>query len=65
MDKCLAEIKLHLPEELKRDLQDWADQHDRKTSEAIRVILEDFMYGSKRRLCAGETRVAERGEASR
>lgn len=45
MEKCLTEIKLHVPEKLKRDLQDLADFEDRKTSELIRVILEGCLYG--------------------
>lgn len=50
-EKCLSEMKIHMPESLKRDLQDLADQSDRKTSELVRVVLEDFMYGAQRRLC--------------
>jgi hypothetical protein len=35
MDKCLDEIKLHLPEDMKRDIQDFAMDDDRKVSEWI------------------------------
>ena len=40
MDKCLEEIKLHLPEDLKRDIQDFAMEDDRKVSEWIRHQLQ-------------------------
>jgi len=40
MDKCLDEIKLHLPEDMKRDIQDLAMIDDRKVSEWIRYQLQ-------------------------
>ncbi len=40
MDKCLDEIKLHLPEEMKRTIQDLAMEDDRKVSEWIRHQLQ-------------------------
>ena len=61
-EKCLAEIKLHVPERLKRDLQDLADHEDRKTSELIRVILEGYLYGAQRKLCRTESEGSSRGE---
>jgi hypothetical protein len=36
MSKCLEDIKLHLDEALKRDIQDLAMEDDRKVSEWIR-----------------------------
>lgn len=60
MEKCLAEIKLHLPEGIKRDLQDLAAQEDRKLSELIRVVLEDFLYGAQRHLCRADDPGAKR-----
>ncbi|MDS4026103.1 MAG: hypothetical protein RKO25_03795 [Candidatus Contendobacter sp.] len=48
--KCLESIKLHLPEELKRDLQDLAMQDDRPVSEYIRVVLVQHVYGAKAKL---------------
>ena len=62
MEKCLAEIKLHVPEKLKRDLQDLADFEDRKTSELIRVILEGYLYGAQRKLCRPTSEGADRDE---
>jgi hypothetical protein len=43
MDKCIDEIKLHLPEALKRDIQDAAMQDDRKVSEWIRHELQTLI----------------------
>lgn len=40
-EKCLESIRVHLPESLKRDLQDMAMQQDRALSEMIRYALED------------------------
>ncbi len=48
--KCLESIKLHLPEELKRDLQDLAMQEERAVSEYIRVVLQLHVYGAKAKL---------------
>lgn len=48
--KCLESIKLHLPETLKRDLQDLAMQEDRPVSEYIRVALVQHVYGAKTKL---------------
>lgn len=48
--KCLESIKLHLPEDLKRDLQDLAMQDDRPVSEYIRVVLQLHVYGAKAKL---------------
>lgn len=36
MNKCLDHIKLHLDEDLKRDIQDLAMEDDRKVSEWVR-----------------------------
>jgi metal-responsive CopG/Arc/MetJ family transcriptional regulator len=52
-EKCLEAIKLHLPETLKQKLQDLAMREDRKVSEFIRVILEDYVYGKGRHLKGG------------
>jgi len=48
--KCLESIKLHLPEDLKRDLQDLAMQDDRPVSEYIRAVLVQHVYGAKAKL---------------
>lgn len=48
--KCLESIKLHLPEDLKRDLQDLAMQDDRPVSEYIRTVLTQHVYGAKAKL---------------
>lgn len=48
--KCLESIKLHLPEDLKRDLQDLAMQEERAVSEYIRVVLQLHTYGAKAKL---------------
>ena len=50
IQKCLESIKLHLPETLKRDLQDLAMQEDRPVSEYIRVVLAQHVYGAKTKL---------------
>ena len=54
-DKCLESIRLNLPEQLKKDLQDLAAQEDRAVSETIRLILEDRLYGLARKLCHPES----------
>lgn len=41
--KCLESIKLHLPEELKRDLQDLVMQDERS-------VLSAHVYGAKDRM---------------
>jgi Leu/Phe-tRNA-protein transferase len=43
MDKCLTEIKLHLPEDLKQAIQDAAMEDDRKVSEWIRHELRTLI----------------------
>jgi hypothetical protein len=48
VDKCLDSIKLHLPDGLKRDLQDLALADDRAVSEYIRHVLFAHVYGAKR-----------------
>jgi len=47
MDKCLDSIKLHLPEDLKRDVQDLAMASDRSVSEYIRHWLTLHVYGAR------------------
>lgn len=53
-EKNLESIRLNLPEQLKKDLQDLAAQEDRAVSETIRRILEDRLYGLARTLCHPE-----------
>lgn len=53
--KCLESIKLHLPEDLKRDLQDLAMQDERGVSEYIRFVLLLHVYGAKDRLTRTRT----------
>lgn len=45
MNKSTESIKLHLPEQLKRDVQDAAMSDDRKVSEWIRHVLALHLYG--------------------
>jgi hypothetical protein len=47
MNKATEAIKLHLPERLKRDIQDAAMIDDRKVSEWIRHVLSLHLYGVK------------------
>ena len=47
MTKSSEAIKLHLPERLKRDIQDAAMADDRKVSEWIRHVLALHLYGVK------------------
>jgi hypothetical protein len=47
MNKATEAIKLHLPERLKRDIQDAAMADDRKVSEWIRHVLALHLYGVK------------------
>jgi len=44
-EKSLETITLHLPESLKRDLQDLALAEDRSVSEYIRHELSAIVYG--------------------
>ena len=43
--KSTEAIKLHLPDQLKRDIQDAAMADDRKVSEWIRHVLALHLYG--------------------
>ena len=61
-EKCIESVRVHLPERLKNDLQDLADQEDRALSELIRVALEDWLYGQARHICRP---VPERSERDR
>lgn len=53
-EKCLESIRLNLPEQLRRDLQDLAAQEDRALSELIRIILNERMYGLAPTICHKE-----------
>jgi hypothetical protein len=44
-EKITDRIDLHLPESMKRDLQDCAMRDDRKVSDFIRHILACWLYG--------------------
>lgn len=46
-EKVTESIKLHLPERLKRDVQDAAMVDDRKVSEWIRHVLALHLYGRR------------------
>jgi hypothetical protein len=46
-EKITEQIKLHLPESMKRDLQDAAMADDRKVSDYIRHVLSNHLYGIK------------------
>lgn len=43
MEKLIEEIKLHLSEDMKRDIQDFALEDDRKVSEWIRHELSTLI----------------------
>lgn len=47
MEKVTESIKLHLPERMKRDVQDAAMTDDRKVSDWIRHVLAQYLYGMK------------------
>lgn len=47
MDKKIVEVTVRMPEYLKRDMQDLADQQDRTLSESIRVALCQYLYGTE------------------
>lgn len=47
MEKITESIKLHLPERMKRDVQDAAMVDDRKVSDWIRHVLAHHLYGMK------------------
>lgn len=55
-EKALETITLHLPETLKRDLQDLALAEDRAVGEWIRHYLATLIYGMKAAKGNGETR---------
>lgn len=44
-EKITEAIKLHLPETMKRDIQDAAMSDDRKVSDWIRHVLALHLYG--------------------
>ena len=46
-EKITEAVKLHLPESMKRDLQDAAMADDRKVSDYIRHVLTYHLYGIK------------------
>lgn len=46
-EKITEQIKLHLPESMKRDVQDAAMADDRKVSDYIRHVLSIHLYGIK------------------
>ena len=48
-EKCLERIPVHMPETLKRELQDLALLEDRAVGEYIRHVLELHVYGARRR----------------
>lgn len=47
MEKVTESIKLHLPERMKRDVQDAAMFDDRKVSDWIRHVLAQHLYVMK------------------
>lgn len=44
-EKITEAVKLHLPESMKRDIQDAAMADDRKVSDYIRHVLSLHLYG--------------------
>ena len=62
IEKKTDEIKVHLGESLKRDIQDLAMADDRRVSDYIRIILEYHVYGAQRRIHGKEGTGADMGE---
>lgn len=62
MSKCIEEIKLHLPEELKRDIQDLSMLDDRKVSEWIRHELTAIVHLRKHGVIVSDCLAKARGE---
>ncbi len=60
MDKAVETITLHVPESLKRDLQDLALAEDRAVGEWIRHELTAIVYGK-----LGTREAAQRSEERR
>lgn len=56
MEKKLADIRLHVSDKLKHDIQDAAMHDDRSVGDYIRLVLEDHLYGVQRKWprCNGE-----------
>lgn len=50
MEKKIDELKIHVTETMKRDLQDMALVEDRKVSDLARHIIEVYLYGAKHRI---------------
>ena len=63
--KCLESIKLHLPEDPKRDLQDLAMQDNRPVSETIRAVLETHVCGHVAKLLSPTQQDQARSGAAR
>ena len=47
-EKCLERVPVHMPETLKRELQDLAMMDDRTVGEYARRVLELHVYGARR-----------------
>lgn len=47
-EKCLERVPVHMPETLKRELQDLAMLNDRTVGEYSRRVLELHVYGARR-----------------
>jgi hypothetical protein len=62
MSKCLEDIKLHLDEELKRDIQDFAMEDDRKVSEWLRHEIKAVVRLRKAGLIISNVVDKARGE---
>ena len=60
MEKKIDELKIHLTETMKRDLQDMAFIEDRKVSDLARHIIEVYLYGAKHRIRCPENEGAKR-----
>lgn len=64
-EKLMDNVKVHLGESLKRDLQDLAMADDRKVSDYIRMVLEYHVYGAQRRIQCREGTGADWAEEGR
>lgn len=49
MDKCIERIQLHLPAPLYQDILAEAAERDQAASAFIRHVMEQYLYGCRRR----------------
>lgn len=61
-EKITERIDLHLPESMKRDLQDMAMREDRKVSDLVRHIVACYLYGHQHSFGRDAVKTAMRSE---